>query len=373
MAGARLRLSRSVFADRGLACKPTSNVVAGDESHAYLAPQQAMRRRIAMMIMDKPQVQPRRLLSRRREQPVTSARCRGSMPTPALMPRVRIKPSVPCICAALLVASTQTDGAGPRRAMALTPAGELASHRAVYDLKLAQSRGNSTAVSARGRILYDFSGNACDGYALQFRQVSELDNGEGKVTLSDLRSTTWEDGAAKKLVFKSQNYLNQALIDSVDGQAERQPGKVAVTLVKPIDKKFDLEAAITFPSDHMRRIIEAAHQSKTFLELPIYDGSDKGEKVYNTLTVIGRLIASDERIPTDAAGGQQSLAGLKRWPFTVSYFDKAAKGGDQAPIYSIKFEAYENGISRALMLDYNDFAISGELTSLEIRDTKPCR
>ena len=42
------------------------------------------------------------------------------------------------------------------------------------------------------------------------------------------------------------------------------------------------------------------------------------------------------------------------------------------PAYSIKFELYENGISRALVLDYNNFAISGELTSLEVRDTKPC-
>ena len=67
------------------------------------------------------------------------------------------------------------------------------------------------------------------------------------------------------------------------------------------------------------------------------------------------------------------LAGLKRWPVTVSYFDQAAKPGEQAPIYSIKFELYENGISRALLLDYNDFVISGELTSLEIRDTKPCK
>ena len=66
-------------------------------------------------------------------------------------------------------------------------------------------------MSARGRILYDFSGSVCDGYALQFRQVSELDNGEGKVTLSDLRSTTWEEGAAKKFVFKSQNYLNETM------------------------------------------------------------------------------------------------------------------------------------------------------------------
>ena len=275
--------------------------------------------------------------------------------------------------AALLAALSPFDTAGPRPAAAMTPAGELASHRAVYELKLAQSRGNSSAVSARGRILYDFSGSACDGYALQFRQVSELDNGEGKVTLSDLRSTTWEDGAAKKFTFRSQNYLNQTMIDSVDGHAERLPSNVAVSLTKPVEKKFDVDAAITFPSDHMRRIIEAAREAKTFLEVPIYDGSDKGQKVYNTLTVIGRLIASNERVPADAAAGKASLASLKRWPFTVSYFDKAAKGGDQAPVYSIKFEAYENGISRALMLDYNDFAISGELTSLEIRDTKPCK
>ena len=281
----------------------------------------------------------------------------------------------PVVCATVgSLAGLALIGAfGARHATALTPGGELASHRAIYELTLAQTRGNSSTVGARGRILYDFSGNACEGYALQFRQVSELDNGEGKVTLSDLRSTTWEDGAAKKFVFKSQNYLNQTLIDSVDGQAEREGGKVAVGLTKPGDRKFDLEAAIAFPTDHMRRIIEAARAGKTILELPIYDGSDKGEKVYNTLTVIGRAIAPNERMPADAAAGKEALAALKRWPVTVSYFDQSAKPGDQAPVYSIKFELYENGVSRALVLDYNDFAISGELTSIEIRETKPCK
>jgi hypothetical protein len=262
-------------------------------------------------------------------------------------------------------------GFGAQRAKALTPAVELASHRAVYELTLAQSRGNST-VAARGRILYDFSGSICEGYALQFRQVSELDNGEGKVTLSDLRSTTWEDGAAKKFIFKSQNYLNEMLVDSVDGQAEREPDKVAVTLTQPAAKTFDLEAAMAFPTDHMRRIIEAAREGKNILELPVYDGSEKGEKVYNTLTVIGPAIAPNERVPTDAAAGEPTLAALKRWPVTVSYFDKTARD-DQAPVYSIRFEVYENGVSRALMLDYNDFAISGELTSLELRNSAPCR
>jgi hypothetical protein len=210
------------------------------------------------------------------------------------------------LSALLAAVSITFDGARPQGATTMAT-GELASHRAIYDLKLAQTRGGSPAASARGRILYDFSGNACDGYALQFRQVSELDNGEGKVTLSDLRSTTWEDGAAKKFVFTSQSYLNQNLTDSVDGEAERQSDKVAVSLVKPVAKKFDIEAAIAFPSDHMRRIIEAARASRTFLEVPLYDGSDKGEKVYNTLTVIGRLIAPDERIPADAAAGKERL------------------------------------------------------------------
>ena len=62
---------------------------------------------------------------------------------------------------------------------------------------------------------------------------------------------------------------------------------------------------------------------------------------------------------------KELLAGLKRWPVTVSYFDKASKSGEQAPVYAIKFELYENGVSRALVLDYNDFAINGIATSVD--------
>ena len=51
----------------------------------------------------------------------------------------------------------------------------------------------------RGRIVYDFAGNMCEGYDLRFRQVTELDSGEGKSALSDLRSTSWEEGAARSL------------------------------------------------------------------------------------------------------------------------------------------------------------------------------
>jgi hypothetical protein len=249
---------------------------------------------------------------------------------------------------------------------------ELVPHRAIYDLRLSHSRGNHTPEAVTGRILYDFSGNSCDGYALQFRQVSELNTGEGKAAMSDLRTITWEDGTATNYRFQSQNLLDQKQIETVDGQAERSSDGVAVNLTKPGQKKFNAEADLVFPTEHMRRIIAAARAGKTLLELPVYDGSENGEKIFSTLTVIGAPIPPDQRVPTDAAAGQTALGGMTRWPVTISYFEKGSSGGEQTPIYSVAFELYENGISRALTLDYNDFVLSGDMSLLEIKDSKPC-
>jgi hypothetical protein len=253
----------------------------------------------------------------------------------------------------------------------------LAPHRAVYDLKLMKSRGSRSIEAVRGRILYDFSGNACDGYALQFRQVSELDSGEGKVALTDLRSTTWEDGDAKTFRFNSENLLDDHQTEAVDGHAERNTKTVAVNLSKPKEKNFTVPVSAVFPTEHMRRIIIAARAGKSILEFPVYDGSETGEKLYNTLTVIGRPIAPGERPPNDAAAKIPELAKLVRWPVTISYFEReseaAQRTGEQTPIYAISFELYENGISRALLLDYSDFTVSGEMTSLELKKSKPCK
>jgi hypothetical protein len=246
----------------------------------------------------------------------------------------------------------------------------LAPHRAVYDLRLGETRGKRSLEAVRGRIVYDFAGSTCEGYALQFRQVTELDTGEGKLALSDLRSTSWEEGAAKSLRFDSQNYLDRKLVDTVDGHADKGADGVTVTLAKPKEARLDIGSAV-FPSEHMRRIIAAARAGQTLLELTVYDGSETGDKVYNSLSVIGKKIAP-EHAPTDAAAGTAQIAGLARWPVTISYFDRSKEGGEQTPVYAITFEAYENGVARALVLDYGDFTVAGDLISLEMKDAKPC-
>jgi hypothetical protein len=252
----------------------------------------------------------------------------------------------------------------------------LAPHIAIYDLKLTSSRGKRSLESVRGRIVYDFSGSACDGYALNFRQVTELDSGEGKVALSDLRTATWEEGDGNSFRFQSQNFMDQQRISEVDGKADRAKEDVAIKLSKPEDKNFSA-GKVVFPTEHMRLLIEAARAGKTLLEVAVYDGSESGEKVYQSLSVIGRRIAPEAK-PEDAAAGKDELAGLPRWPVTISYFDKGAKKADdepseQTPVYAITFEMYENGISRSLKLDYGDFIIDGKMSSLEVKPAKACK
>jgi hypothetical protein len=250
----------------------------------------------------------------------------------------------------------------------------LVPHRAIYDLSLGETRGNSQVAGIRGRILYDFDGNACQGYSLEFRQVSEIDTGEGKVSTSDLRSTTWEGADAKSFKFTSQNFIDQNLIDTVDGHAEHDTTKTAVDLNKPQPKTLSLAAGLVFPTEHMMRAINAARAGTSILNFAVYDGSETGDKVFDTLTVIGHQIAPDEHNHADAAADQPKLARVPRWPVTISYFEKGKvrDSNEQTPAYAIGFELYENGISRALTLDYNDFVVNGKLSSLEFKDQKPC-
>jgi hypothetical protein len=287
-----------------------------------------------------------------------------------------LKLAKPLILTVLAVGFAATAVSWPTAAAPSADTVFLAPHRAIYDLKLARSKGSHGLEAVRGRILYDFSGNACDGYQLQFRQVSELDSGEGKTALSDLRSTTWEAGNAKTFRFNSENLVDDKRTDTVDGHAERNAKMVAVNLSKPKDKNFTVPVSAVFPTEHMRRIVVAAREGKNILEFPVYDGSETGEKLYNTLTVIGQPIAPGAKPPDDATAKVPELAKLTRWPVTISYFEHrdaaAEQTGEQTPVYAISFELYENGISRALVLDYTDFTIKGEMTSLEMKKEKPC-
>ena len=278
---------------------------------------------------------------------------------------------------AALVLALAAGVATPAAAAPAAGAVLLAPHRAVYDLKLFKAHGSRGIDSVAGRILYDFTGNACEGYKLDFRQVSDMESESGQSVVSDMQSETWEDGKARSFRFNTVNKFDDRRTILLDGEAKRGDKAVEVQLSKPVPKKFSAAAGAVFPTDHMRRVIAAAREGKTLLSFPVYDGSDTGLKVYDTLTVIGKEIAPGEKPPNDAAAKLPAMAKLARWPVTISYFEQQAtqeRGtGEQTPTYAISFELYENGISRALLLQYSDFTLSGEMTALTLKTPKACK
>jgi hypothetical protein len=231
----------------------------------------------------------------------------------------------------------------------------LAAHLVVYDLSLAGATGPRGLEAARGRIAFDFLGDNCDGYALTYRQVTVLEGGDIGARTSDLRTATFESGDGRSFRFKTESDTQGAPAKKLDGDAERRKdGVLAVTLKQPQRDRLTFGDDPVFPSDHMKRLI-----------------ADDGRKVYDTLAVIGRKIEPGTDNAVEEALRTEAMRKLARWPVTLSYFN--AGRGEQTPVYVISFELYENGVSRALKLDYGEFALKGEVTRFELLPGKDCQ
>jgi hypothetical protein len=248
----------------------------------------------------------------------------------------------------------------------------LASHRAGYEISLggvdSGRPGEADApIAATGLIAYEFRGSACEGYASNFRQLTELQRPEGGAVDSDISALSFEDGEAKSLRFEISTHAGGAAQPPVSGSAARADnGTIDVDLVKPGKEKVDIGRDILFPTQHIERIIATAKSGGRVLEARVFDGSDTGKKVYSTLTIIG---AQHEGANADTAVAAK-LADVPRWPVTVSYFNEANK--DSAPDYTMSFDLYENGVSGSLKLDYGAFTLTAKLKKLDWLSEQPC-
>jgi hypothetical protein len=248
------------------------------------------------------------------------------------------------------------------------PAPPLAPHRATYVLSLVSGSGTKAPAQASGRIAFEFSGSACDGYIQTFHQVTELQPDEGAARLSDMHSTTFEAGDGREFRFKIKTLVDNALSEDVDGTAKRgKDGTPAVELARPKRETRDLPRAALFPTEHMQHILAAARANQKILEAQVYDGSGGGSKLFDTLTIIGKPL---EAPASEKAAQLDALKKTRQWPVKISYFDAGDK--DEQPTYVLSFGLYENGISRALKLDYGDFVLAGEMTELTLLPTPKC-
>ncbi len=265
--------------------------------------------------------------------------------------------------AALLLAAGWSEGALAQGAGARVV---LAPHRAVYDLVLDNGKPSGNIETARGRIAFEFTGDACEGYALSFRQVTQLGTEAGPRVI-DARTTSFEAGDGASYRFKTESSAGGASPDTVDGTAEKSGAGYEVKLRQPKPETHREAIDALFPNAQMKAVIQAARAGKPTLSVRLYDGASNGKEVYDTLSVIGKRIESE---PSEKPLQRPEFGKMARWPVTISYFKVGS--GESTPTYTISFELYENGVTGAIRLDYGNFALRGTLTRLDLLPQEPC-
>jgi hypothetical protein len=248
---------------------------------------------------------------------------------------------------------------------------ELAPHRAVYALTLDDTGAGTNVSDIRGELIYEFKGSSCEGYTLNTRLFTEIFDREGKPSVTDIRSKTWESGDGSRFRFDTSQFANSKLSDSTKGSAARKRDSVVVELEKPKRGTLRLPGKVFFPTQHSITLIRAALEGRNRVQADIYDGSEKGLKVYETTTVIGAAIAGAANSKLPRVKNADALDGVASWPVVVSYYDGGDKK-DALPSYEISFRMYANGVSRKLRLDYGTFALTGDLSSIEFFPAKSC-
>ncbi len=268
--------------------------------------------------------------------------------------------------AALQLASTPT-WAGAQHVV-------LAPHRAIYEMTLAEARGGAGVTAVSGRMVYELTGSACEGYTQNMRFVTQMTNQKGAATLTDLRSSSWEEGSGKRFRFNSSQFRDEKPTEATAGDAARANAADAakVELTKPVTKHLALPQRVYFPIQHSIALLDAAHTGKRSFRADLYDGSEKGEKVYDTISVIGRMIPAGGNRKLVRVKNAERLDTIAAWPVSIGYFEPNSDKSDAVPVYELTFWFFENGVSRKLFIDYGEFAIQGELAQITFHEPSKC-
>ncbi|MGH1418626.1 MAG: cell envelope integrity EipB family protein [Hyphomicrobiaceae bacterium] len=276
--------------------------------------------------------------------------------------------TVACVClSSVLTVPTA-------RAQAAQKGVEFAPHRAVYDITLKYAAGGSSIADITGRMVYELVGSRCDGYTQNMRYATRMTTNRGKVQINDLVTSTWEDGKGDRLRFNTTQFRDSRLVKATQGDAERsiKTAGIEVKLIKPSTRKIALKQGTYFPIQHATELIRSARAGRARFEAKLYDGSDEGVKVYDTNSVIGRIYKPGEK---PIVGDPKQVAPLQKlasWPVSIGYFEPDSGKTDAVPAYELSFRYFDNGVTTKLLIDYGNYAISGNLAELTFLERGEC-
>jgi hypothetical protein len=248
----------------------------------------------------------------------------------------------------------------------------LAPHRAFYALE-PERLGDKSGISAiSGKMAYEIVGDACEGYAVNYRVANRFIQGEGSPQTTDLQFNSFESGDGTEIDMRQKQFMNGQLDNESRVKAKKPAGAAGEGELQGKETStFKLDANVIFPTTFQIQLLEDAQKGMSRSTGFVFEGSDK-DKVLRAVSFIGAKkpakplggVAPDEQL--------NQLNKLSSWPVTVSYY-RLDSQGDEPPSYSASFTMLENGVSTDLVMDYGDYALKGTLEKIELLTPSECK
>ncbi|MBF0247704.1 MAG: DUF1849 family protein [Alphaproteobacteria bacterium] len=244
---------------------------------------------------------------------------------------------------------------------------DLASFRAIYDIRLAQAHGGAGVGAVTGRIVYGVE-KTCDAWIINQTGLMRLQMLEGDTLDQPLNFSSWEadDGAHYRFSVPADGDHDEAIL----GSADMKPTGGTVVFTRPSAEIFDLPAGTVFPVQHTRHVIEQARAGTRQFQNTIFEGTDvEGAKLL--VTFISPL-AKGVRAAVKKALGESVDPALDHpgWNFRMAYFDPANRTGE--PLYEIEADYLDNGVPLRWLLDYGPYSVEMILGGFETLPPPEC-
>jgi hypothetical protein len=244
---------------------------------------------------------------------------------------------------------------------------ELAPHRALYDLNLAAARAGSDIVGLSGRMMLEWA-DACEGWTVNQKVQMSFTNREGPPLDNEFSFSSFETKDGDSFRFSMRSTANGEPFEEYVGSARRDASGGAVRFTVPTGEELDLPQGITFPTEHLFLLVEAALAGDKWIGATVFSGTGL-DSLHEVTAFIGTEIAEGDAAaqPDDAV---LALVDLRSWPVSMAYFPLATQ--EPEPEFEVSYRLLENGVAGNLVLDYGDFAMRAVLSKLEFLSPPDC-
>ena len=245
--------------------------------------------------------------------------------------------------------------------------GNLAPHKAAYQITLTNLRAGAPITNIHGTMGYE-TRLGCEGWLTnhQFDLTYEYIDAPGTQITADF-STEEQLGKIAALRFSALRTRNGTPYEDYQGQADSKKAQYS----NPKALSYDLPKGTLFPVAHTAALLKEAQKGTRIYNAFVFDGSD-GEGPVEINAIIGGRVNAPPPVPKKEAI-DPSLLRSAYWPVRMAVFPlTGADKNSSAAEYEMTARLHQNGVLSDMVIDYDTFSVKQTLVSLKKLSKPDC-